>query len=547
MRAAGSTAQAIGTVWDLRVEGSAIQSPTMQEPATTGSTANEARRRGIVRLGAALLAGAVMATGYPPYEWTLVSWAGLMMIVWLLLTAGSGSLARWSAFASGVSFFGILLSWLIEVELLAFYPLVLLQALPMVLVGYAAHRAAASPPLHVVVAVAGSWALAEFLRVRVPFGGFPWGTAGLTVSSTPLRPSAQYIGSSGWSVLLLMGATLIALMALRRVSWRPLAGLLLVGVALGVAGNVWPAVPDGASRRVAIVQGNSPCPGTRCANERAVIFESHLDLTAGIEAGSVDLVVWPESSTGGGSDPVQNPEVGGLIADQAARIGAPLLVGGDRGAGPENFINVNVVFDSRGGIEGEYRKRHPVPFGEYVPLRELLDWIPALDRVPRDLLPGDRVVLFDAAGVPFASVISYEGAFARYERESMLEGAAFLVVATNEASYGDTPASDQLIAISRLRAAELGTDVVHAAVTGRSAMVGADGRIEGLTDLFERTVTTGEVRARTAGPTVYVRLGDWLQVLALLAFLGMTLRRRLTRLGGNPSEASDVSIGRASP
>ena len=497
-------------------------------------------------MGAALVAGALMATGFPPYEWTLVSWAALVMIVWLLLTAGSGSLARWSAFAFGVSFFGILLSWLVEVELLAFYPLVLLQALPMVLVGHAAHRAAASAPLHVVIAVAGSWALAEYLRVRVPYGGFPWGTAGLTVSSTPLRPSAQYIGSSGWSVLLLIGATLIALMTLRRVGWRPLAGLLALGVAVGVAGNVWPAVPDGESRRVAIVQGNSPCPGTRCPDERALIFESHLDLTSGIEAGSVDLIVWPESSTGGGSDPTQNAEVGRLIADQAARIGAPLLVGGDRGAGPENFINVNVLFDSRGAIDGEYRKRHPVPFGEYVPLRGLLDWIPALDRVPRDLLPGDRAVLFDAGGVPFASVISYEGAFARYERESVAEGAEFLVVATNEASYGDTPASDQLIAITRLRAAELGTDIVHAAVTGRSAVVGANGRVDGLTDLFERTVTAGEVRARSAGPTLYVRLGDWVQVLALLAFLGLVLRGRLSGLGGNPTDVSDVSLGRPS-
>ena len=110
-----------------------------------------------------------------------------------------------------------------------------------------------------------------------------------------------------------------------------------------------------------------------------------------------------------------------------------------------------------------------MPFGEYVPLRPLFEMVPALDRVPRDMVRGREQVLFDLDGVRFGSVISYEGAYARYEREAVRAGAAFLVLATNEASFGRTPASDQLIAISRMRAAELGVDLVHAAVTGKSA------------------------------------------------------------------------------
>lgn len=488
-----------------------------------------------LRLGAAAVAGLLLVLGFPPFEWTLPAWAGLVGLIWLLGTAPSARVSRWSAYLFALAFFGVLLWWLSEVELLAFYPLVLLQAAPWVLVGSAVFRFRDARPAVHVLAAAGAVGLAEFVRVRWPYGGFPWGAPGLTVSGTPLRPSAQWFGSSGWTVLLVAVAAVLALWVRGRVGLRaPLAALATV-IALALVGNVWPAVPDGPTRSVTIVQGNSPCPGVRCPNERTLIFQSHLELTAGLAPGSADLVVWPESSTGSATDPVQFPAIGAAIGDQARRIGATFLVGGDRDAGPENFINANVIFDETGDIVAEYRKRHPVPFGEYVPLRSLLDWIPALDRVPRDMLPGDVPVIVDLDGVPFASVISYEGAFARYERQSVREGAAFVVVATNEASFGETPSSDQFLAISRVRAAELGIDIVHSAVTGRSAFVHADGRVEGLTGLYERTTVSGSISARLAGPTLYARWGDWVQVLAILGYLALVATRRMAVVPGEPA------------
>ena len=105
---------------------------------------------------------------------------------------------------------------------------------------------------------------------------------------------------------------------------------------------------------------------------------------------------------------------------------------------------------------------------------------------------------------------------------------------TNEASFGETPSSDQFIAISRLRAAELGVDIVHAAVTGRSAIVHADGRIDGLTDLYVTADVRGSVTARDAGGTLYTRWGDWLQVVAMLAYIGLRARQKLESLRTSP-------------
>ena len=439
----------------------------------------------VLRLVGAAAAGALLALGFPPFEWTSLSWLGLFGLVWLTAGAPNRRTALWSGYLFGLAYFGLLLWWLTRVELIAFYPLVMVQAAAALITAGAVYRYREAPPWAFVLAAAGSAGLAEFLRVRWPIGGFPWGSIGATVGPTPLRPSLQWVGATGWGVLLAGLAALAVLVVRRRMSWKAMAGAAAAVCALGLAGNLWAAVPRGEEREAVIVQGNSPCPGVRCPGERQLIYENHLSLTRGLEPG-MDLVVWPESSTGGRADPLRDPEVIGAIGAEAVRLGAVILVGGDLDAGPGRFENVNAVFGPDGEIVGRYLKQHPVPFGEYVPARAVLGWLPALARVPRDMVRGEGQVLFDLDGAPFGSVISYEGAYARYERGLVRAGASFVVLATNEASFGETPASDQLIAISRVRAAELGVDIVHAAVYGavglrlrRRAGGGFDGPVRG--------------------------------------------------------------------
>ncbi len=102
---------------------------------------------------------------------------------------------------------------------------------------------------------------------------------------------------------------------------------------------------------------------------------------------------------------------------------------------------------------GEYRKQHPVPFGEYVPLRPIFGLIPATDRVPRDMIRGDGPIVFDLGEHVLGSVISFEGGFSRYALQHRREGANVMVVATNEGSYGMAPTSDQFIGMTRMRGA----------------------------------------------------------------------------------------------
>ncbi len=88
-------------------------------------------------------------------------------------------------------------------------------------------------------------------------------------------------------------------------------------------------------------------------------------------------------------------------------------------------------------------------------------------------------------------------------------GANLLVVATNNSSYGFGPASDQFIGMTRMHAAALGVDVVHAALTGKSTIISEVGSVGPKTKLFSSGVLTGEVRVRAGGPTLYARTGEW--------------------------------------
>ena len=268
--------------------------------------------------------------------------------------------------------------------------------------------------------------------------------------------------------------------------------------------------------QVAIVQGGSPCPGSHCQNEKMLIYTSHLELTQSIPDGSVDLLVWPENSLGSPFEPVGSPEIEEVLAAEAVRLGAWFIASGTRSAGEENFYNVNTLYAPNGSKVGEYQKRHPVPFGEYVPLRSALDFIPQLERVPRDMIRGEGPVVFTTPRGVIGTVISFEGAFSRIIRSEAQIGSELLVVATNEASFGSGPASEQLIGLARVNAAAVGQDMVLGAITGKSTYISAAGEIIGDTsELFEERIVEGRVRFRNAGPTLFTRFGDWLALVAM--------------------------------
>ncbi|HSQ37951.1 MAG TPA: apolipoprotein N-acyltransferase [Acidimicrobiia bacterium] len=477
---------------------------------------------------AALISAALMWLSFPPVNLGFLVFVAPVPLLWALRRARTRREAVWVGLIYGFAFFGGMLWWIFLLGAVAWVPLV--STMVVYVVAYALLMFVVrlwSPMLWWTVAV-GGWAAFEFLRSHGPLGGFPWGAAGFPIGTIPgARGAAQWIGPTGWGVLVIAFAAAVVLLAEEEPDRRPLEVITALIVVLAAIGLVLAPDAGGTAMRVAIVQGNSPCPRQHCDGEKQLIYESHLALTRSITAGSVDLVVWAEDSFGGSFNPTFNPEVTAQMGSEAVRLGAYLLAGGSRSAGTENWDNYNVLFAPDGSIVGEYLKRHPVPFGEFVPMRNLLGFIPQLDQVPRDLRRGEGPVVFPLAigdeSLVLGSVISFEGAFPRYLRSEVQAGAQVAVVATNEGSYGSGPASDQLIGMVRLNAAALGVDVVHAAVTGRSTFIRADGSLDSAaTGLFTGEVLYGSVSTQESRRTLYTVTGDWLE-LAAIAVAGMAL------------------------
>ena len=496
----------------------------MGVPAAQGSSI---QGRGRAAYLVVLAAGAALTLAFPEPGLGPVAWVAVAPLFVCVREVTLGRGFRLGA-VFGVGFFGTLLYWQ---SLLGWIAWGLLVGLEAVFIGlWGALWAVASRRgghLAGVLVPPVLWVAVEYLRSVVPLGGFTWGHLAQSQHDLGwmLRPAAF---TGAWGVTLLVGITNGALAE----AWRSLSSVPRSAgraTALVAAAAVVVAAPallpaqsaDGREARVAIVQGNVPrdYPGSFFDKELEII-ESHARLTAGLRDQNPDLVIWPESSVG--IDPYRYPMVKRALAEAARAVGAPMLVGGEVDVGPRKRKVVVFVVSPEGRITGFYQKRHHVPFGEYIPARRFLDWIPMLDQVPTDSIPGPGPEVFMLAGGPVAPVISFEGDFGSLVRQSIDAGGRLLVVATNTSTYGFTWNSAQHVAFSQLRAVENGVWVAHAALSGISAFIAPDGAVVRSTPLWEAATVVKRVRFST-GATWYARTGDWLPLGCVVAAVGAAL------------------------
>ncbi len=380
--------------------------------------------------------------------------------------------------------------------------------------------------------------LAEALRMFFPFGGVPLATLAIGQAGGPFLGVARIGG-----VLLLTWFTFAIGFALAGPSpfvpalarkrgvtakgeWH---GVTVFAIAL----VVWLVSPvaDGTSAtdqpplRVAAVQGGGP-QGTRASDTSSSdVFDRHLDATAGIDADSVDFVLWPENVIDveqfDGSEQLER------VAAEAARIGAPFAVGiTEDTADGDHFLNAQVVVTPDGEIYDRYDKVRRVPFGEYMPLRGLLEALGApTDLVPRDAVAGTGpAVLSLTDGTRMGVVISWEVFFGGRATEGIEQGGEFIINPTNGSSYTWTVLQSQQVASSRLRATEQGRWVVQASPTGFSAFISPDAEVLQRTSVSEQEVVVQDIERRT-GRTWYSYLGDLPWVGLMLVLLAGSLWR----------------------
>jgi apolipoprotein N-acyltransferase len=503
-----------------------------------------------LRVGAAVLAGIALSLAFPGPDLgplALVALVPLLLAVETLRPRQAAALG----YLTGLVFVGLLiwwiptdfLSWTGAAGWLAWVALCVAEACFVAAFAALVPASRRLGPWRVLLLPA-CWAALELLRAHAPLGGFPWGILGVSQhGGGPLLPLARVVGAYGVSAVIvavnLAVAAWVRALALRvrrpaagaaaeapasgRSAWRPVGQLLAwPALALALCGLLAPAPPppSGTPLRLAVIQaGLLGGHGLDRGASTEAVFANHLARTAAL-AGQprADLVVWGEGSVD--EDPLTSPDRLERIQRAAAVAGAPLLVGATTIVGGDRYATDVLLFTQRGELAGRYRKRRLVPFGEYVPMASLMGRVLPVTRegVPFDKIPGDRLDPIAVGGVRIGTIICWESTYAEDPRTLAREGAQIIVVATNNASFGEGPGSRQHLAASQLRAVEEGRTVVQAAVSGESAIIGPDGVARQRTGLYQQATIRAAVAPRT-GLTLYARFGQAIEA----AFLGLAV------------------------
>ena len=476
-----------------------------------------------------LSAGAASAFAFAPYEISVVPFITLAVLFRTWRT-NTGKQAFINGYLFGLGLFGVGVSWLhISINLFSGINLAGAWLLTLLLIAYlslfpaltgllANCRSLRSDYTFFLVMIPSLWTLGEWIRSWL-FTGFPWLSLGYTQTSGMLSGYGSLLGVFGISFILAFLAGGLVLVFGKNRSMTLAATLLLILLAgWQLRQYQWTGNSE-AEISVALVQGAIPQELKWLPEYKNTSLERYPELTEPFWGH--DLIIWPETAIPGLLNEVR--DYIGQLDRTASQHGSVVLAGlptrhPDSGA----YFNSLVLL---GGKQQVYSKRHLVPFGEYLPLKWLLQWpldvlnIPIADFTPA---PAHEPLLFHTGGYSMGLSICYEAIFGA-EIIRALPQAGVLVNVSNDAWFGDSASPHQHLQMARMRAIETGRYLLRATNTGISAIIDRKGNIVGKTGQFEPDAVAATVPL-FKGSTPYVIAGDKpIVTLSLVLLLLMLL------------------------
>ncbi|MFD3441380.1 apolipoprotein N-acyltransferase [Streptomyces sp. NPDC058685] len=520
----------------------------------TGDDAGWQRARRLLttprgRAVAAVLAGALPALAFP--EPSLWWFAYVALVPWMLLvrTAATGRRAALEGWLGGLGFMVAVHHWLMPS--LHVFIVVLAALLGLLwapwgwlvrsLLGGMPSPARAAAALAVVPS---GWLMIELARSWEGLGG-PWGLLG--ASQWEVSPALRLASVGGvWLVSLLVLAVNTAvtvLIAVPRARTTAVGGTVACALAT-TAAWMWAPQPESSGRtRIAVVQPGV-INGIGGEDKR---FERSEQLTRELAGQDVDLVVWGESSVG--SDLRERPDLAARLAVLSRAVGADLLVNVDArrvdASGQSGIFKSSVLVGPQGPTGDRYDKMRLVPFGEYIPARDLLGWATSVGKAAgEDRLRGTRPVVMVLPGegadrLRLGPLVCFESAFPDMSRRLTRDGAQVLIAQSATSSFQSSWAPEQHASLAALRAAESGRPMVHATLTGVSSVHDArGGRVGQPLGTDESTAAVYDIPL-ARGTTAYVRFGDW-AVYGALAVLALWLASEGARTFRRPAREPEA-------
>lgn len=540
-------------------------------------------RRWAAARGCLLFTALLHTVAFPPFD---LSAAAFVFAVPVFLYALRRP--RWVEYVV-VTYAAFLISWLVLLEWLRHVTIVGTIALAATMavfptvwcavVRWAVPRAPWSDLLARLMAVlglAGLWVVLEWVRSWF-LTGFPWATLATTQWRQPMMLQGAAIGG-GWLVSFTLVLFALALGSYVQRLWlwvRERRGrfcpefYLAVVVLFATTFGVYVSERDGPAAqpwlRAGFVQPYIPQTQKWDPAEAGRILGIIERETKRVAASEPDLILWPEAVT-----PIPllgDDRMRQWVERVATEAGAPIVLGAlayetDAGApaagasADENGRWTNGVFlaEPDSGLSPQiYRKRHLVPFGEYVPLRRLLPFVEKFVPIGGDISPGHApaplLVNTPSGAIKLGPLVCYEDVFPGLARASVLAGADALFVATNDAWYGETGAAYQHAAHSVVRAVETRRPVLRDGNGGWSGWIDENGVIRAVVEregsVYFRGVDTVNItrNPRWIGRlSFYVQHGDWFVVVSAALAIAMVFLLRSARFRFDPAAAKAVRV-----
>jgi apolipoprotein N-acyltransferase len=493
-----------------------------------------ALRPRLVRLGVTIVAGLLLWSSYPMFNWWWAAVIAFAALAWVLTRPATTPVGGFGyGFLFGLVFYLPLIHWIsILVGAVPLLALVGVCSLFPAIFGLAAVVVRQLPGWPIWFAVL--WAAQEWLKSTVPFGGFPWGVVAAGQTDGPFLPLVRLGGVPLLSLAIVLVGCSATAITLEIVSWlrasrrlgaahddgapadAPPAVVLpaiCICLVFFATAAIWPQVRHSGTGSgnepivtAAVVQGNVPRLGLEFNAQRLAVLANDVQQTRrladDVHAGRApqpDFVVWPEDASE--VDPLRNPDAAQQISVAVEAIGAPILVGtvldiaGRPNEAPAQ-TNTVIVWNPKTGPADKHDKRIVQPFGEYLPWRGFFRHLSAMADMAGYIVPGSGTGVVNAGGTPVGVATCWEVIFDRALRDSVRNGAEVLAVPANNANFNQTM-SEQQLAFSKVRAVELDRYAVVASNVGISALVTPDGRELGRTDFFEPGYLDNQVRRKT--------------------------------------------------
>ncbi len=477
-----------------------------------------------------LLAGAAVALGQAPLSAWYIAFPALVWALARMARPASAGGAFWAGLLVGAGYFGASLNWIVSPFFIDpwVYGWMAPFAVVLMAFGFGLFWAVASAvahrfPLRVVALAAGLGAV-ELLRGYV-LTGFPWALVGHMWHGVPLLQTVALWGATGLTVVTLALATLPLI-------WRGWgAAAAAVGLAAGMGFGLWELGQPEPAARVAslrLVQPNAEQHLKWDPDQARMLFQRQLDLTrAGTPA---DLTIWPETAVPYLLE--YSPEVAPIIT--GASGGAKVAIGIQRVEGDRGWNSLRVL-EGDGALVATYDKFHLVPFGEYMPMGDLLqDWFGMgafAAQVGNGYSAGTGPAVIDL-GPDLGRVlplICYEAVFPQIPRGAP-ERPDWMLQITNDAWFGTLTGPFQHFEQARMRAVEQGLPLIRVANTGVTAVIDARGRVLQALDFGTAGALDVAAIPGALAATPYARWGEIPAILALFMLFGLACWRRAARL-----------------